>query len=147
MDMTRELNGDGRDDLRWFTATASRCWSRCRARGSLDSLTDVNGDGVASRPTLFSAIRVLVMSLLTGAGSFDLEFFRMEDGLYGERPNTVREIRPRAPRKAGESRGLRTNTSRPGTPRCTCGRIAVAAPEDEESPGSPTSTGTADRTS
>ncbi len=56
----------------------------------------------AFEPTVFSAIRVLVMSILTGAGSFDLEFFRMEDGRYGDRPNAVREIRPRTPRKTGE---------------------------------------------
>lgn len=56
----------------------------------------------AFEPTVFSAIRVLVMSIFTGAGSFDLEMFRMEDGRYGERPNAVREIRPRSPRKSGE---------------------------------------------
>ena len=56
----------------------------------------------AFEPTLFSAIRVLVMSIFTGAGSFDLELFRMEDGSYGDRPNAVREIRPRSPRKSGE---------------------------------------------
>ena len=56
----------------------------------------------AFEPTVFSAIRVLVMSILTGAGSFDLEIFRMEDGRYGARPNAVREIRPRSPRKSGE---------------------------------------------
>lgn len=56
----------------------------------------------AFEPTVFSAIRVLVMSILTGAGSFDLEMFRMEDGRYGARPNAVREIRPRSPRKSGE---------------------------------------------
>ena len=53
-------------------------------------------------PTVLSAIRVLVTSLLTGAGSFDLEFFRMEDGIYAARPNAVRQIRPRSPRKTGE---------------------------------------------
>ena len=53
-------------------------------------------------PTVFSAIRVLVMSLFTGAGSFDLEFYRMENGHYGDRPNAVREIRPRSPKKTGE---------------------------------------------
>ena len=53
-------------------------------------------------PTVLSAIRVLVMSLLTGAGSFDLEIFRMEGGLYADRPSAVREIRPRSPRKTGE---------------------------------------------
>lgn len=56
----------------------------------------------AFEPTVFSAIRVLVMSILTGAGSFDLEMFRMEDGRYGDRPNAVRQIRPRTPRKSGE---------------------------------------------
>lgn len=56
----------------------------------------------AFEPTVFSAIRVLVMSIFTGAGSFDLEFFRMEDGRYPERPGAVREIRPRSPRKSGE---------------------------------------------
>ena len=56
----------------------------------------------AFEPTVFSAIRVLVMSLFTGAGSFDLEFFRMEDGGYARRPAAVREIRPRSPRKSGE---------------------------------------------
>lgn len=56
----------------------------------------------AFEPTVFSAIRVLVMSIFTGAGSFDLEMFRMEDGRYGERPNAIREIRPRSPRKSGE---------------------------------------------
>ena len=56
----------------------------------------------AFEPTVFSAIRVLVMSILTGAGSFDLEMFRMEDGRYGDRPNAVRQIRPRSPRKSGE---------------------------------------------
>ena len=69
---------------------------------------DFDGDGqvdvmlTSFHPTVFSAIRVLVMSLLTGAGSFDLEMFRMEDGRYGDRPNAVREIRPRSPRKTGE---------------------------------------------
>ena len=53
-------------------------------------------------PTVFSAARVLIMSIFTGAGSFDLEFFRMEDGRYGRRPAAVREIRPRSPRKSGE---------------------------------------------
>lgn len=53
-------------------------------------------------PTVLSALRVLVMSVLTGAGSFDLEFFRMADGAYVERPSAVREIRPRSPRKTGE---------------------------------------------
>lgn len=56
----------------------------------------------AFEPTVFSAIRVLVMSILTGAGSFDLEMFRMEDGRYGDRPNAVRQIRPRTPRRSGE---------------------------------------------
>ncbi len=56
----------------------------------------------AFEPTVFSAIRVLVMSIFTGAGSFDLEFFRMEDGRYARRPSAVREIRPRSPRKTGE---------------------------------------------
>ena len=56
----------------------------------------------AFEPTVFSAIRVLVMSILTGAGSFDLEMFRMEDGRYGDRPNAIRAIRPRSPRKSGE---------------------------------------------
>ncbi len=56
----------------------------------------------AFEPTVFSAIRVLVTSIFTGAGSFDLEMFRMEDGRYGDRPNAVREIRPRSPRKSGE---------------------------------------------
>ena len=56
----------------------------------------------AFEPTVFSAIRVLVMSIFTGAGSFDLEMFRMEAGRYGDRPNAVREIRPRSPRKSGE---------------------------------------------
>ncbi len=56
----------------------------------------------AFEPTVFSAIRVLVMSILTGAGSFDLEMFRMEDGRYADRPNAVRQIRPRSPRKSGE---------------------------------------------
>lgn len=55
----------------------------------------------AFEPTVFSAIRVLVMSIFTGAGSFDLEMFRMEDGSYGDRPSAVREIRPRSPRKTG----------------------------------------------
>ena len=69
---------------------------------------DFDGDGqvdvmlTSFHPTVFSAIRVLVMSLLTGAGSFDLEMYRMEDGRYGDRPNAVREIRPRSPRKTGE---------------------------------------------
>ena len=69
---------------------------------------DFNRDGqidvmlTSFEPTVFSAIRVLVMSILTGAGSFDLEFFRMEDGVYTDRPNAVREIRPRSPRKTGE---------------------------------------------
>lgn len=69
---------------------------------------DFNRDGqvdvmvTAFEPTVFSAIRVLVMSIFTGAGSFDLEMFRMEDGRYGERPNAIREIRPRSPRKSGE---------------------------------------------
>ncbi len=56
----------------------------------------------AFEPTVFSAIRVLVMSIFTGAGSFDLEMFRMENGRYGDRPNAIREIRPRSPRKSGE---------------------------------------------
>ncbi len=69
---------------------------------------DLDGDGQVDvmltlfEPTVFSAIRVLVRSLLTGAGSFDLEFFRMENGRYGDRPHAVREIRPRTPRKTGE---------------------------------------------
>ncbi len=53
-------------------------------------------------PTVWSAVRVLVMSIFTGAGSFDLEFFRMEDGRYARRPSAVREIRPRSPGKTGE---------------------------------------------
>ncbi len=69
---------------------------------------DFDGDGqvdvvlTAFEPTIFSAARVLIMSIFTGAGSFDLEFFRMEDGRYGRRPAAVREIRPRSPRKTGE---------------------------------------------
>ena len=69
---------------------------------------DFDGDGqvdvmlTSFHPTVFSAIRVLVMSLLTGYGSFDLNFFRMEDGLYADRSNAVREIRPKASRKTGE---------------------------------------------
>ena len=69
---------------------------------------DFDGDGqvdvmlTSFEPTVFSAVRVLVMSILTGAGSFDLEMFRMEDGRYGARPNAVRQIRPRSPRKSGE---------------------------------------------
>ena len=56
----------------------------------------------AFEPTILSAARVLIMSLFTGAGSFDLEFFRMEDGRYARRPVAVREIRPRSPGKSGE---------------------------------------------
>ena len=69
---------------------------------------DFDGDGqvdvmlTSFHPTVFSAIRVLVMSLLTGSGSFDLNFFRMEDGLYADRSNASREIRPKAPKKTGE---------------------------------------------
>ena len=53
-------------------------------------------------PTVLSAARVLIMSIFTGAGSFDLEFFRMEDGRYPRRPSAVRQIKPRSPRKSGE---------------------------------------------
>lgn len=56
----------------------------------------------AFEPTVLSAARILIMSIFTGAGSFDLEFFIMEDGRYAERPGAVREIRPRSPRKSGE---------------------------------------------
>ena len=69
---------------------------------------DFDGDGqvdvvlTSFEPTIFSAARILIMSIFTGAGSFDLEFFRMEDGRYGRRPAAVREIRPRSPRKTGE---------------------------------------------
>ena len=69
---------------------------------------DFDGDGqvdvmlTSFHPTVLGVIRVLVKSLFTGAGSFDLDFFRMEDGLYADRPSAVREIRPRSPRKTGE---------------------------------------------
>ena len=69
---------------------------------------DFDGDGqvdvvvTSFDPTVLSAARVLLMGIFTGAGSFDLGFFRMEDGRYGRRPAAVREIRPRSPRKSGE---------------------------------------------
>ncbi len=69
---------------------------------------DFDGDGqvdvmlTSFHPTVLGVIRVLVKSLFTGAGSFDLNFFRMEDGLYADRPSAMREIRPRSPRKTGE---------------------------------------------
>ncbi len=72
------------------------------ARHDFDRDGQVDVLVTAFEPTVFSAIRVLVMSILTGAGSFDLEMFRMEDGRYGLRPNAVRAIRPRSPRKSGE---------------------------------------------
>ena len=69
---------------------------------------DFDGDGqvdvmlTSFHPTVLGVIRVLVKSLFTGAGSFDLNFFRMEDGLYANRPNASREVRPKAPKKTGE---------------------------------------------
>ncbi len=70
--------------------------------------SDFDGDGqidvmlTSFRPTVLRAIRVLVQSILTGSGAFDLEFYRMRGGRYVSRPDAVREIRPKAGRKTGD---------------------------------------------
>ncbi len=82
-----------------------------RSQGILAGLDhrDLDGDGqvdfmlTAFEPSVFSAIRVLVRSVLTGAGSFDVAFHRMQDGAFGARPAAVREIRPRSANRTGES--------------------------------------------
>ncbi len=136
LDSLTDMNGDGVTDLVVFSLKGSSLWKMHSSyevylgapgpAGGVEFSTeagaliesqgiiagvdrhDFDGDGqidvmlTSFHPTVFSAIRVLVMSLLTGAGSFDLEVFRMEDGRYGDRPNAVREIRPRTPRKTGE---------------------------------------------
>ena len=193
LDSLTDMNGDGIADLVVFSLEGSSLWkmhssydvhfgSRApvggtefspevgavvRSEGILAGIErhDIDGDGqvdvmlTSFHPTIWSAIRVLVMSVLTGAGSFDLQFFRMEDGLYAERPNAVREIRPRAPRKTGERnfwpavrlgdmngdgrsdllvvrnrKRLHVHLGVPGPDLFARRplRIAVAAPEDEE---------------
>ncbi len=136
LDSLTDMNGDGVTDLVVFSLKGSSLWKMhssyevhfgtgipgggvefsteagalIESQGIIAGVDrhDFDGDGqidvmlTSFHPTVFSAIRVLVMSILTGAGSFDLEVFRMEDGRYGDRPNAVREIRPRTPRKTGE---------------------------------------------
>ena len=193
LDSLTDMNGDGIADLVVFSLQGGSLWRMhssyevhfgsqapgggtefspeagavVRSEGILAGIDrhDIDGDGqvdvmlTSFHPTVWSAIRVLVMSVLTGAGSFDLQFFRMEDGLYAERPNAVREIRPRAPRKTGERnfwpavrlgdmngdgrsdllvvrnrKRLHVHLGVPGPDLFARRpvRIAVAAPEDEE---------------
>ena len=193
LDSLTDMNGDGIADLVVFSLQGGSLWRMhssyevhfgsqapgggtefspeagavVRSEGILAGIDrhDIDGDGqvdvmlTSFHPTVWSAIRVLVMSVLTGAGSFDLQFFRMEDGLYAERPSAVREIRPRAPRKTGERnfwpavrlgdmngdgrsdllvvrnrKRLHVHLGVPGPDLFARRpvRIAVAAPEDEE---------------